>query len=228
MKLKWILYFTIASLVVMTGFGIIQKKSYTDVVQNNIYMDEINVAQISEKTAKTAYQELSESLPESPVILKVSAVKDIEHFGRTSRQLVQIQDIFAGEELNIGEEIYITFYRWSLALHSKPGSMERGFVNVMEIGEEYLIFIRGQVDGLGEKTPVYELAGESVVAPVFSYRTHNNKIMPMDGISTYVSYADVRDNEFFAASRESLDILLKLKTEMMEKYCEDGAGTVNG
>lgn len=68
-----------------------------------------------------------------------------------------MEDVYKGTEPAVGQDIYLTCSRWSLSLYSEPYSIERGFVNIMEVGEEYLVFIENQVDGLGEKIPVYQV-----------------------------------------------------------------------
>ena len=43
-------------------------------------------------------------------------------------------------------------------------------------------------------------------------------IVPVPLGNTYVPYSDVRDNEFFVTSQESLDMILGLKDEYIQKY----------
>ena len=182
------------------------------------YLENIYVAQIPEDYAYSTVEILKDELPLSPNIIKVIALGEIEHFARTSRQLVKVQNVYKGTELKENQEIFITCERWSLSLYDEPYSIERGFVNMMEVGDEYLLFVEGQVDGLGEAIPVFELYGESVLAPVFSYRNHINKISSMGEESTYVLYNQVRDNEFFASTSEAMDALLELKKDLLKKY----------
>ena len=58
----------------------------------------------------------------------------------------------------------------------------------MEVGEEYLVFIENQADGLGEKIPVYQVYVENAFTPIFSYQEHENNICETGGESTYVKY----------------------------------------
>ena len=67
-----------------------------------------------------------------------------------------MEDVYKGTEPAVGQDIYLTCSRWSLSLYSEPYSIERGFVNIMEVGGEYLVFIENQVDGLGEKCDLTE------------------------------------------------------------------------
>ena len=66
--------------------------------------------------------------------------------------------------------------------------------------------------------PVYMLSDVENVAPVFCYEDAQNVIVPVPLGNTYVQYSDVRDNEFFVTSQESLDMILGLKDEFIQKY----------
>ena len=90
----------------------------------------------------------------------------------------------------------------------------------MEVGGEYLVFIENQVDGLGEKIPVYQVYVENAFTPIFSYQEHENNICETGGESTYVKYNQVCENEFFATTQKGMDSLVGLKNEMIEKYNE--------
>ena len=82
----------------------------------------------------------------------------------------------------------------------------------------HLVYI--QVDGLGEKIPVYQVYVENAFTPIFSYQEHENNICETGGESTYVKYNQVCENEFFATTQKGMDALVGLKKEMIEKYNE--------
>ena len=218
MKFKWGLCFILLIVIVVTAFGMYEKKTYTDIAEDKSYLDEIYVAQLPENICLDEAENLSKSLPQVPVILRVSVLGDVEHIGGTSRQLVKVEEVYKGTDLKVEQEIYITCRRWSLSLYSEPYSIERGFVNIMEVGEEYLAFIENQVDGLGEKIPIYQIYVENAFTPIFSYREHENNVCETGSGSTYVKYNQVRENEFFAATQRGMDALVGLKKEMVEKY----------
>lgn len=58
----------------------------------------------------------------------------------------------------------------------------------------------------------------SIVAPVFCYEDSQNVILPVPSGNTYVPYKEVQGNEFFVTSQESLDMILALKDEFIQKY----------
>jgi hypothetical protein len=71
----------------------------------------------------------------------------------------------------------------------------------------------------GRDTPVYRLYDETRTTPVFCYETIENVIIPTrEGESTYVPYEQVRDNEFFANDKETLDAWDGLKGMMIRRY----------
>ena len=164
MKCKWGSCFILLIVIVITVFGIFEKRTYTNIAEDKSYLDELYVAQLPENICLEETENLSVNLPQVPVIIRVSVLGDVEHIGGTSRQLVKVEDVYKGTEPAVGQDIYLTCCRWSLSLYSEPYSIERGFVNIMEVGGEYLVFIENQVDGLGEKIPVYQVYVENAVS----------------------------------------------------------------
>lgn len=218
MKQKQVLSMIAALLGISVCIGVYKKPTYTDISQDDSYLESIYVAEIPENYAVSASEELSEKLPQMPVIAKVTAVGAAEHLAGASRQMVRVKTVYKGEGLEEGQLIYLTCDRWSLSLFGEPHSIERGFVNILNTGEDYLIFADEQVDGLGEKMPIYSLYDESVIAPVFSFEERSSVIVDVTGLSTYVPYYQVRENEFFAESQEALNAMETLKEKMLEIY----------
>ncbi len=224
MKLRGALIVTMAAFLLAACYGIFEKRTYTDITRDASYLETVYVAEIPENFALSCCEELRRILPEAPIVMKVSAVGELEHLARTSRQRVKVEAVFQGEGVREGEELYLTESRWNLYPNLYGFSMDRGFVNLMDTGQPYLVFVEGQVDGLGERTPVYELYGDTVIAPVFSYRTHENRIVETDGTSTYVPYHEVSGNEFFAETQAGVDAFLMLKEEMFSLYDSSAFG----
>lgn len=219
--MKWKVYVLIISLIILASafYGITKRHTYTDFSKNHSYLDDFAVAQLPERVALAQYEEIETMLSQAPIILKVNAVGPIENLFRISQQEVRIQEVYRGENVNVGEEIYLISESWELNLYGNPNSIERGFVNILNEGEEYLVFIAEQVIPLEESTiPVYRLMENSVIAPVFSYKEHENIIWEVDEYSTYVPYKEVRENEFFAVTDKTMDMMLNLKEKMIALY----------
>jgi hypothetical protein len=89
----------------------------------------------------------------------------------------------------------------------------------METGSDYLVFLKGEVESLHDELPVYDVNSEPFVHAVFSYEDHPNVIVEINGnLSTYVTYNQVAENEFFAATQKGMDALLAFKEAMMNAY----------
>ena len=228
MKLRGAFIVTMAAFLLVACYGIYEKRTYTDVTRDASYLETVYVAEIPENFALSCCAELERTLPEAPLVMKVSAVEELEYLAGTGRQKVRVEAVFQGGGVREGEEIYLTKTRWRfypLDLYGDGYAMDRGFVNLMEIGEDYLVFAGEQADSLGGRTPVYELFGEElVIAPIFSYRTHENRIVETDEHSTYVPYREVSANEFFAETQAGMDAFLALKENIFEQYGQNLEG----
>jgi hypothetical protein len=211
-------FVTVFLVAIAAILGLFYRPSYTDVSQEEDYLDSLSVAELPENLAKKACTSLSEELESSPIVLRVTATDSLECLYHVSRQKVRVEQIFAGENISVGTEIYLTSSRWSMIYDADYAVMERGFVNVMKEGKEYLVFLSEQIEGLNEKTPVYRINTETFVVPIFCYEDGERVVIEPEGDNTYVPYSQVKENEFFGLSEAAFDSWAKLKQEMLEKY----------
>ena len=205
------------AVIAAAAWGISAKGSYTDWSSEENYLDNFDVAEMLDTTCATSCESMRANLDDSPIIAQVKCTGDIEHLFYISQQPVTISKIFKGDGLSKGNEIYLASNSWCLLVEQNFRAIERGYVNVMKPGSEYLVFISQQV-GDSNGTPVYLLNHVSIVAPVFSYEDVQNVIIPVPSDNTYVPYKEVQNNEFFVTSHESLDMILALKKEFIQKY----------
>lgn len=209
--------FTIFVLIVISAFGILKRQTYTDISNMDNQLYELGVAELPEKIALPDCEQMLNELPNAPLIMHVHVVEEIEYLFKTSRQKVQIKEIFAGENLNVGDEIYITG-RCSLSVSSEPKSIECDFINIPRIGQDYLIFAETQIDALNTEIPVYRLCSNSYIAPIFCYSDSPHIIFPTEGETTYVPYLKVKDNEFFAESELGFQTWNELKHKLLAMF----------
>ncbi len=107
---------------------------------------------------------------------------------------------------------------------SEPNSVECSFVNVMEPGEEYLIFLSGKKLNLsGTNIPLYEVYSGPALASVFLYGEREYTTVELDenASHTYVPYIEAKGNEMFSETEAGYEAWLELKEKLFEKY---GAG----
>lgn len=221
MRQKALCFFTICIYIAAMVFGIVKKQTYTNLTKQENYLSQMQVAELSEDSAESQCAILSQKLPDAAIILRVKVTGEIEHLFQVDRQKAVVQEVYAGNELKQGDEVYIFSRHWLLDLYEEPYLLARGFVNIMEVGSEYLVFAEEITEDWEAGIPAVKLYSDFLVAPVFCYEERQNMIIPISDGSTYVSYKDVKDNEFFVTSEKGLQAMNTLKSQMLSLYPRD-------
>ena len=197
--------------------GFVCKRSYTDVSKNQNPFDSFEVGLLSEFSSQYLEEYFDNSLEDdSKYILKVTPVKPMEFAFKCYSEPVKVIEVFKGDDIKINDEINIA--RSSSAVYwnmNNTNSINTGFVNKMNEGEEYLIFLGNKLD-CGIKTVCKTTS--CVVAPIFSYTSHNSSIAQGNNGISSTNYTNVNENEFFIEDDYSLDVLEKLKNKFISKY----------
>lgn len=216
MKLRYHMLLT-AILVICFGIiGISKHSSYTDITSDAYFVNDFQIAEIPTAFAVDDCQSLKESLPYAPIILKVTPVDSPEYFFGGRQQKFCIKEVFSGEDLQIGDEIYITADHWKVYPAEKI--MDMGFVNIPQKGTDYLVFLSGSIGYSQHQIEVFRLQSGKYINPIFSYKSYENKIYPTTGEATYVPYSEVSENEFYATESEGIDAFLTLKHQLISLY----------
>lgn len=202
----------------LTIVGVANKKTYTNITDSEDYLKDFSVGEIPGNIAAEDCHQLKETLPDCKHILKVTAIDSMDIEFNTCLQHVLVQQVIKGD-ISIGEEIYITTHRWNLVIEGDDKTIERGFVNVLKTGEDYLIFCDEEIAQKDGYT-VYSLFEDSFITPVFSCSYSDNVIIASNDTTTYVPYMEVKDNEFFAYDNQALEAWYDLKTELLKKYLQ--------
>lgn len=206
-----------ALVVVGAGvFGVINRQTYTDITNEKNFMEKLQVAELPGQFAVTVCEEMQERLPQLPIILRVRFTDDVEYLFGTSRQKICVQEVYAGDDIRVGDTIYITTGKNVSTMGE--ATAELGFVNIPKPDCDYLVFLSGERDSLDKSLPVYDVYAESLFRPVFCYEDIENKIVPVGEENTYVPYKDVKENEFFCTSEEGMKAWQDLKKNMLDKY----------
>ncbi len=187
------------------------------------YEETLEVAVLKDMTVASCCLILARELPKVPLIMKVKCIDDNEYVLEAGHQRVRVEKVFCGNGIVSGEEIYVCSEHWGIST-PPPISTNRSFVNVMEPGEEYLVFCTGEkVEIEGEDSLGYELYHSVALAPVFLYgeREHTSVELAEDAMDTYVLYSEVQGNEMFAETEEGYRLWLKLKELLFEMYPDD-------
>lgn len=217
------LLFPVLVLALTVGFGIfgwVNRQSYTDVTSQPDYLSQFAVAEMSERHCVNACSELEATLPEAPLILRVTPVSElVPEFG-IFRFRFRVEEVYQGDAVAMGEEIWIASESWDILIEQTGGRyVECGFVNLPQQGREYLVFLSDRIIQDDGRTICFFLEFEMVTqVPMFCYDAIPNTFITPDGVSTYVSYSEVAGNEFFATTQAGLDAMLELKEAMLERY----------
>ncbi len=218
MRRRVLWFCTVCIFLAAMALGIAKRQTYTDFAKEENYLSQIQVGELPENIAESQCAILYQELPDSAIILRVKVTGDIEHLFQVDRQKAVIQEIYTGAGLNQGDEVYIFSEHWSL----NTDSLQRGFVNIMEVGTEYLVFAEDIVEDWKSDILSVKLYDDFIIAPVFCYEEHQNVVIPISEGVTYVSYQDVKDNEFFVTSEKALQAINTLKKQLLSLYPRDG------
>lgn len=213
-----LLILTLCAFLAAMAFGIVKRQTYRDTLKQEDYLDQLLVGELGEDYLELQCANMQQSLPDAPIILRVETVGKIEHLFNVDRQRVVIRKVYAGAGLEAGEEVYLFSRHWQLSLDGYYDSLERGYVNILEVGTEYLVFAEEVLEDLKGDFPAVKLYDDFSITPVFCYEERQNVIIPVTGDTTFVPYKDVKNNEFFVTSEKALEMLEELKSRMLSLY----------
>lgn len=229
MKMRWVLLPMAALTVAAAVYGaMVVRPTLTDYTSEENWKERFVVAGIGGSFGVDNCEVMKEYLPQSPYILRVEVLEDLEVLFGQAQQKVKVKQVYVGDGLEVGQEIYLSRRGWSV-LFVEPYSIERQYVNIMDVGREYLVFVSGEMDVLDSSLPVYRCSngfipetGEPIpftIAPVFCYDHKDNvPLEPVGNYGTYVPYSEARDNEFFGTTSEMVEAWEQLKAEMLQRY----------
>ena len=187
----------------------------------------LRVAEFPEALVPTMAEQALKELPESPIIIRATAMAEKDYLFSLNLQKVSVQQVYRGEGIEPGDEVQIALNtKFTINAQTIEGMVadekiaELHFVNEMEEGKDYLIFFLLFIDPLDkrEQQAIYRVV-ESVITPVFGYEERENKIVDVSkSISTYIDYELVKDNEFFVTSQKTLDGFMELKKQLLAQF----------
>ena len=218
MRKHFVIRITTVLVLAAAIFGFSFRGSYTNITGEEGYLDMLAVAEMPEAICISSCERMKESLPNAPIIIRVTPTEDVEHQFGQSHQKVRVEQVFHGDGLSTGDNIYITAVRWRVVINQEHKTLERGFVNVLQQDHDYLVFLSESTGLTNNNLPVYCLFEESLISPVFAYDQFCNTVVVTTGGSTYVPYCSVSQNEFFATSEDCISAWLQVKHLLLDMY----------
>lgn len=208
-------------------WGLCQKQTYTNLLSQPEALNMLRVAEFPEALVPTMAEQALKELPESPIIIRATAMAEKDYLFSLNLQKVSVQQVYRGEGIEPGDEVQIALNtKFTINAQTIEGMVadekiaELHFVNEMEEGKDYLIFLEKKIDPLDKRKQqaIYRVV-ESVITPVFGYEERENKIVDVsESISTYIDYELVKDNEFFITSQKTLDGFMELKKQLLAQF----------
>lgn len=208
-------------------WGLCQKQTYTNLLSQPEALNMLRVAEFPEALVPTMAEQALKELPESPIIIRATAMAEKDYLFSLNLQKVSVQQVYRGEGIEPGDEVQIALNtKFTINAQTIEGMVadekiaELHFVNEMEEGKDYLIFLEKKIDPLDKRKQqaIYRVV-ESVITPVFGYEERENKIVDVsESISTYINYELVKDNEFFVTSQKTLDGFMELKKQLLAQF----------
>ncbi|MBM6897223.1 hypothetical protein H9X86_07545 [Pseudoflavonifractor capillosus] len=215
-------------LLAVVGFGIfgaVHRQSYPDITTQPDYLNQLSVAVLPDEACAMASQDMLERFPQTPIIARVTPISDLIPLFYVNQQKFRVQQVFSGEELSVGEEIWITDPSWCVLVDDVYRHFEGGYVAPPKQGQEYLVFLSRKlevVDGWSD-TPVYQLSGQGMISPLFCYQdldTHVDTV-PSGLLDSSVPFSEMSQCEFMTATQTGMDILMEAKHALLAQYpCE--------
>lgn len=223
MKAKCI--FSLLLLLALVGFGVfgaVNRWSYPETTADPHYMDQLQVATMTQEGCAFALQNMQQKLPQSPIILRVTPTSDLTPIFYAGKQRFLVEEVYAGDHLKPGDEIWIVSGSWGAIIDEVYRQMVFYFVNAPKQGQEYLVFLSHQVeivDGFAS-LPVFQLQNRVLIDPIFCYDDMDTQVdaPPGQKLDMTVPYKEVADQEFFAESQAVMDALVEAKHALVEQY----------
>ncbi len=223
MRSRSIIIFVLTIFLATGVFCAVKRQTYTDIVSEDNYLDKLSVAVMRTGNVGTCCATLDKDLSRMPIVLKVKCVGEREYLYGAGQQLVHVEEVYKGNELINEEEIYVYSRRWTICVRPEPNSVSCGFINIMEPGEEYLLFLTGEkVELARSDVPIYRIYDDTSIMAVFLFgeREHMQREIDASAGHTYVPYTEVKGNEMFAETEAGYEIWLELKEKLFEQYVE--------
>lgn len=218
MRIRWIALVSFIVFLAAAVIGVVERRTYTDIALEENPIEHFQVGVFDDGLISILSREEYEELvrEESGYIVKLRAVSDLQFEFYYMSRMFEVLEVYEGENLSKGE--VITIGLGPLFLSEEPWAANIGFVNKMEKGKDYLIYLGRECEIPNSENRVFMVA-EVSIPPIFPYECGSSTPTEEMGITDLeVDYTKVEDSAYFAKTQEGLDALLTYREHMMEGY----------
>lgn len=234
MRLKIIAILTGALILGAGTVGIIARTGYKDFNKDEKALDRFLVAIMYDELIDRElyfYENGDEesgrkALSEAGAVLAVSCEETSVFRYRSLIQKVSVKKVFKGEGIAEGEKIYLTNRDAGIYYNDKENASEAlvgifdaniSFASEMIPGKTYLVFLEREVET--ETDQEIWLYHYGFMALRFCYEEIENHVCtPIFDSYHGAFYGDIKENEFFLESEESIQKMAVLKEKLLRQY----------
>ena len=94
--------FSLLLLLALVGFGVfgaVNRLSYPETTANPDYMDQLQVATLSQDGCDIVLQNMQQKLPQSPIILRVTPTSDLTPIFYAGKQRFLVEEVYAAHDI---------------------------------------------------------------------------------------------------------------------------------
>ena len=214
MSIKKISVFWIVIVLIFSGLGLYTRNNFKrDFLDGKMSrgLENVKVAQMP-----VEYKEIlkftEEAAMDCQTVLLVEAQGKPKFVYKNTLQTVKIKKVLKNNKnYEFSEELTIS----GQGLIGSDDSMNMSFVNFMEKGNEYVVFLRKKLEAVREEDgDVFELEDKMSMCQILSVKDGPVLHFPED---IYVNYSKVKDNEFFAKDEEAEKMIRDFKKRIFNE-----------
>lgn len=169
--------------------------------------EEIVTESVLEEEYKTKDEMIWEDLNNAECVFVVKPQGEFRNETGNIVQNVKVTDVLKGDK-NVKDTVIQTVTSGALVNNEVEGYCIILETNYMKSGKEYLLFANET-----RHKNMYLIQNKGSVG-YFLLEDTENIILKKNGLK----YEEVKDNEFFVADEEALDIVLNIKEQVLKKY----------
>ena len=200
--------------------GFINRSSYTNFADLEDPFDSMEVGLFSDGMMDIITDDnyLQDIEKDSAYILRVKGTGSYEFEYKHWMQTAIVEEVYKGSDVAAGEEITIAARGDNLYMGEEFYGANMYFSNVMQEGEEYLVFLEEKLELVEDPKTVY-VTPMLITPTIYALEDGASKPVESDGrAGNTAEYATVKDYEYFALSDEALDALYDLKHRALQLY----------
>lgn len=203
--------------IILLSVGISFRRNIKDTYNTEEGRDNLYIA-CMEKSLLEMLGYTKEFLQESKIIIKAKSLGGSEYVYENLKQEVEVQQVIrGGEYISEGDRVYIVGTGERYKNEEGNICVNCKFMNFMQEGEEYLIFIDEKLDwSIEEDIAFYNMNKDALTMQYINLNRNQSEVCKKEG--KFQLYKDVKQFEFYTNDEEVLKLLNQIKEELIEEY----------